>query len=115
MFEDHPLHSKIVSHASIITVLELTTTLTGFINDVKHATREHVKVVIGASSIYSLLTSLRFWVEGARSDDTWFIQVKLLGTRIDHLANSKMFSKRWWNRYRHRGGEFWATGFHSNL
>src|ERR1700755_2026629 len=80
--------------ASIITVLELTTTLTGFINDVRHATREEAKVGIEASSIYSLLTSLRFWVEGARSDDTWFTQMKLL-TRMDHLTNSKMFSKRW--------------------
>jgi hypothetical protein len=50
--------------ASIVTVLELTTTLTGFINDVRHATREQAKVAIEASSTYSLLTSLRFrWRE----------------------------------------------------
>jgi activator of HSP90 ATPase len=46
-------------------------------------------VAIEASSLYSLLTSLRFRVEGARSDDTWFIQAKLLGTENGPLDQFK--------------------------
>jgi hypothetical protein len=62
--------------ASIIVILQLTTTLTGYINDVRHATREQAKVAVEASNLYSLLTSLRFRVEEARSDDPWLNQVK---------------------------------------
>lgn len=65
--------------ASIIAILQLTTTLTGYINDVRHATAEQAKVAVEASNLYSLLTSLRFRVEAARSDDPWFKQVKMLG------------------------------------
>lgn len=55
--------------AGIIAILQLTTTLTGHINDVRHATTEQVKVAVEASNLYSLLASLRFQVEAARSDD----------------------------------------------
>lgn len=65
--------------ASIIAVLQLTTTFTGYINDVKHASAEQAEVAVEASNLYSLLTSLRFRVEVARSDDPWFNQVKILG------------------------------------
>ena len=51
----------------------------GYINDVRHATTEQAKVAVEASNLYSLLTSLRFQVEAARSDDLWFKQVKMLG------------------------------------
>ena len=68
--------------ASIIAILQLTTTLTGYINDVRHATTEQAKVAVEASNLYILLTSLRFQVEAARSDDPWFKQVKML--RIHH-------------------------------
>jgi hypothetical protein len=65
--------------ASIIAILQLTSTLTGYINDVRHATSEQKKVAVEASNLYGLLTSLRFQVEEARSDEPWFNQVKLLG------------------------------------
>jgi hypothetical protein len=68
--------------ASIIAILKLTTTLTGYINDVRHATEEQKKVAVEASNLYSLLTSLRFRVEEARSGDPWLNQMKLLG--VDH-------------------------------
>jgi hypothetical protein len=40
--------------ASIIAILQLTTTLTGYINDVRHATREQKEVVVEASSLLML-------------------------------------------------------------
>ena len=45
----------------------------------RYATTEQTKVAVEASNLYSLLTSLRFQVETARSDKPWFKQVKMLG------------------------------------
>lgn len=64
--------------ASIIAILQLTTKLTGYINDVRQATTEQAKVAIEASNLYCLLTTLRFRVGAAGSDDPWFTQVKML-------------------------------------
>jgi hypothetical protein len=75
--------------ASIIAILQLTTTLTGYINDVRCATREQAKVAVEASNLYSLLTNLRFLVEEARSSDPWFSQVKLLGVENGPLDQFK--------------------------
>lgn len=66
--------------ASIITVLQLTTNLTTHINGLKNATSEQKRVAIEASYLYGLLTSLRFRIEEAKSNDPWFNQVRLLGT-----------------------------------
>jgi hypothetical protein len=68
--------------ASIIAVLQLISTLTSYINEVKNATAEQAKVAVEAGILYDLLATLRFRVEEAeesQSDDPWYIQVKLLG------------------------------------
>jgi hypothetical protein len=75
--------------ASIIAILELTSSLTSYINDVRHATREQKRVAVEASNFYSLLTSLRFRVEEARADEPWFNQVKLLGIENGPLDQFK--------------------------
>ena len=77
--------------ASIISILQLATTLTGYLNSVRNATAEQREVAIEASNLYGLLTSLRFRVEAAQSADPWFQQVKLLGLKngpLDQLKNS---------------------------
>jgi hypothetical protein len=75
--------------ASIIAILELTSTLTSYINDVRKATKEQARVAVEASNLYSLLTNLRFRVEVARSDDAWFQQVRLLGQENGPLDQFK--------------------------
>jgi hypothetical protein len=65
--------------ASIIAILKLITALTGYINNVRHVTEEQKKVAVEASNLYTLLTSLHFRVEEARSGDSWLNQLKLLG------------------------------------
>ncbi|OQV10804.1 NACHT domain-containing protein isoform 2, partial [Cladophialophora immunda] len=65
--------------ASIIAVLQLTSTLTSYINEARNATAEQKKVAVEAGNLYGLLTNLRFQVEEARFNDPWFNQVKLLG------------------------------------
>jgi hypothetical protein len=49
-----------------------------------------VKVAVEASNLYGLLTSLRFRVEGARSDDPWFNQAKLLSVENGPLDQFKV-------------------------
>ena len=75
--------------ASIVAVLQLTSTLTGYINDVRHATAEQAKLAVEASNLYNLLTSLRFRVETAQVDDSWFGQVRMLGMHNGPLAQFK--------------------------
>ena len=68
--------------ASIVAVLQLTSTLTSYINDARNTTAEQAKVAVEASNLYSLLTTLRFRVEEVekcQSNDPWYGQVKLLG------------------------------------
>lgn len=75
--------------ASIVAVLHLTTTLTGYINDVRHSTVEQTKVAVEASNLYSLLTRLRFRVEAIRPDDPWLNQVRMLGIHEGPLDQFK--------------------------
>lgn len=75
--------------ASIIAILQLTTTLTGYINHVRHATAEQAKVAVEASNLYSLLTSLRFRVEAVQLEDPWFTQVRMLGIQNGPLDQFK--------------------------
>jgi len=80
--------------ASIIAILQLTTTLTSYINDVRNTTAEQAEVAVEASNLYALLTSLRFHVEGARSDDPCFNQVKMLGIQDGPLDQFKFVLER---------------------
>ena len=89
--------------AGIVALLQLTTTLTSYINDLRQATKEQAAVAIEASNLYCLLTSLRFRVEAAHSDDPWLSQVKMLGVTngpldqfrsklqkvVDHIPSSR--------------------------
>ena len=65
--------------SSIIAILELTATLTSYLNGVNNATKEQAHVTVEAGNLHTLLTGLRFRMEAARSSDPWFNQVKLLG------------------------------------
>lgn len=60
--------------ASIIAVLQLTSTLASYINEARHGTAEQKKMAVEAGNLYGLLTNLRFQVEEARSNDPWFHQ-----------------------------------------
>ncbi|RMZ86707.1 hypothetical protein DV736_g6069, partial [Chaetothyriales sp. CBS 134916] len=75
--------------ASIIAVLQLTSTLTSYIRDVRHATREQRKVAMEASNLNSLLTNLQYRVEDAQSSEPWFNQVRLLAIQGGPLDQFK--------------------------
>jgi hypothetical protein len=75
--------------ASIITILQLTSTFTNYVNNARNTTKEQAQLAVEASSLYTLLTKLRFRVEGARSDDPWFDYVRLLGAENGPLDQFK--------------------------
>jgi hypothetical protein len=74
---------------SIIAILQLTSTFTNYINNARNATKEQAQLAVEASNLYTSLTKLRFRVEGARSDDPWFDQVRLLGAENGPLDQFK--------------------------
>ena len=84
--------------ASIIAVLQLTGKLLSYLNDVRNATKDQAQLAVEASSIYSLLISLRFRVEQSNAHDPWFTAVRNLGTEngpLDRVreALERMVSK----------------------
>ena len=75
--------------ASIVTVLQLTTTLATYFHGVRYATAEQAKVAVEATALCSLLTSLRYRVEAVHSDDLWFNEVRMLGIQNGPLDQFK--------------------------
>jgi hypothetical protein len=64
--------------ASIITVLQLTSTVIGYLNDVKDAPKECQQCKIEASNLESLLKSLLCCVVQGQTGDPWFTAIRAL-------------------------------------
>jgi hypothetical protein len=75
--------------ASIIAILQLTSSLTNYVIDASNATTEQKRLAFEASNLSALLTTLRSRVEGARSNDPWLNQVKMLGSKNGPLDQFK--------------------------
>lgn len=75
--------------AGIISLLQLTATVSSYLKDVKDAPKDRAKCDIEVSNISSLLTSLRYRLEGATSQDPWFIAVRALSVENGPLDQYK--------------------------
>jgi len=64
--------------ASIIAIIQLTTKVVSYLQDVKHAPRECQQCAIEASNLLSLLINLRYHLESATKEDPWFTAVTAL-------------------------------------
>src|SRR5947207_8740141 len=64
--------------ASVITVLQLTGVVIGYLNDVKDAPKECRKCTIEASNLQNLLINLRYLLEREQTGDAWFRAVSSL-------------------------------------
>jgi hypothetical protein len=64
--------------ASIIAVLQLSSKILGYLNDVKDASKERAKCAMEASNLHSLLTSLRFCFEEGSTNTRWNTAVRAL-------------------------------------
>ena len=78
--------------ASVIAVIQLTTTVVGYLNDIGNASKDQRHCVIEASNVLSLLTSLRYRIEEgsySHSPDPWFTAVRALAVENGPLDQYK--------------------------
>ncbi|RYP65432.1 hypothetical protein DL770_009008 [Monosporascus sp. CRB-9-2] len=67
--------------ASIVTILQLTSKVIEYLNDVKDASKDRARCAIEASNIYNLLVTLRFRLEEGNSNEPWYTAVRALGVQ----------------------------------
>ena len=65
--------------ASIVQLIDATTTAIKYVNDVKDAPKDRATLAREGSSLLALFTDLRYRVEEAESTSAWFAGVRLLG------------------------------------
>jgi len=75
--------------ASVIAVVQLTSTVIGYLNDVKDAPKECQQCAIEGSNILSLLISLRYRLELGQAGDAWFTAVRDLNVENGPLEQFK--------------------------
>ena len=76
--------------ASIIALLQLTSTVIEYLNEVRNASKEQHEIAIEASNLYGLLVRLRYRVDAAHNtEDGWFGQIKALGAPTGPLNQLK--------------------------
>lgn len=66
--------------ASIIAVLQLTSEVIKYLDDVKDAPKDRARLVTEASNLYSLLMNLKYRLEEGHSNEPWYNAIKSLNT-----------------------------------
>jgi hypothetical protein len=77
--------------ASIVQLIDATTTTLICLNEIKNAPRERAKLAMEITSLLSLLTNLRYRVEDCKPNGSWFAAVRFLGVKnraLDQLAST---------------------------
>lgn len=81
--------------ASIIAVLQLTSTAINYLNDTKGASKDQAQCVIEASNVYCLLTNLKYRLEEAKSENvSWHAAVRSLAIANGPLDQYKSALKQ---------------------
>jgi hypothetical protein len=75
--------------ASIIAILQLTSSVIEYLNDVQDAPKDRARLAVEASNLYSLLIALRYRFEEARSNEDWYAEVRSLGAQNGPLDQYK--------------------------
>jgi hypothetical protein len=75
--------------ASIIAILQLSSKVVGYLNDVKDASKDRAKCTIEAANLNSLLTTLRFRLEEGDSKTPWYTAVRALAVENGPLDQFK--------------------------
>ncbi|KFY31446.1 hypothetical protein V493_01097 [Pseudogymnoascus sp. VKM F-4281 (FW-2241)] len=66
--------------ASIIAIVQLTSVIIGYLNDVKDSSKDRARCAIEISNVSNLLVTLLYRVEEASSDEGWYTEVQALAT-----------------------------------
>lgn len=75
--------------ASIIAILQLSSKVVGYLNDVKDAPKDRAKCAMEAANLNSLLTNLRFRLEERDPNTSWYTAVQALGVENGPLDQFK--------------------------
>jgi hypothetical protein len=67
--------------ASIIAILQLTSTVVGYLNDVKDAPKDRALCATEASNLFNLLNLLKYRLEETDTDQTWYTAVRALAVK----------------------------------
>ena len=67
--------------ASIIAILQLTSTVIGYLNDVTDAPKDRARCATEASNLFNLLTNLRYRLEEADTQQTWYTAIRALAVK----------------------------------
>lgn len=75
--------------ASIIAILQLSSKVLGYLNDVKDASKDRAKCAIEAANLNGLLTALRFRLEEGSSGTPWYTALQALAIENGPLDQFK--------------------------
>jgi hypothetical protein len=75
--------------ASVITVLQLTNSVIGYLNDIKDGPEDCRQCTIEACNLQNLLINLRYRLEQTQAGDPWFTAVRALGVENGPLDQYK--------------------------
>ncbi len=64
--------------ASIIAIVQLTGTVVNYLNDVKDAPKDRNRCAIEASNLFNLLNNLKYRLEEAGENGSWYTTVRAL-------------------------------------
>jgi hypothetical protein len=77
--------------ASVVQLIDTTLLVIQYVNDVKSSSADQARFGLEASSLLSLLMTLRFDLEGSTQDDAWFVGIRSMGTKggpLDQLREA---------------------------
>ena len=64
--------------AGIIAIVQFTSTVVGYLNDVNDAPKDRARCATEASNLFNLLTNLKYRLEEADNDRSWYTAVRAL-------------------------------------
>lgn len=76
--------------ASIIAILQLTSTVVGYLHDVKDAPKDRARCATEASDLFSLLNTLKYRLEEADTERSWYTAVRALAAEDGPLDQYKL-------------------------
>src|SRR5579862_8185400 len=76
--------------ASIFAILQLTSKVIEYLDDVKDAPEDRAQCAIEASNLYNLLTTLRYRLEEGASNKPWNAAVRALNVKNGPLDQYKL-------------------------
>ncbi|KAI9767963.1 MAG: hypothetical protein M1840_005275 [Geoglossum simile] len=90
--------------ASIIAILQLTSKVIEYPNEIKDAPKDRAQCAIEASNLYNLLIMLRYRLEEGTSNEPWNTAVQAIGVKDGPLDQYKLMVEQLHTKITRQGG-----------